>query len=346
VGRGVGGGVLGDPQMIKLITAGRVKTDPRDAVHLAKLLAAGLLPEVWVPPQPVRELRQLVAHREGLVTQRTRLRNRLQSVLMAHHIVPQAGELFSKESRRWWESLTLSGLEKLLVKQQLAQLETVDELIKEVERELIERSQLEPWANQITYLIQLPGIGVLSALVLLSAIGDITRFATPKQLVGYSGLGASIYSSGQTVRTGGITKQGRKELRRVMVEAAWVAVEHSAHWKAQFERLAAKKSKGKAIVAIARKLLVVVWHVLTHHQADTYAEEKKVALKFFKWSNQLKRAGRRGLSRGEFIRRELSRLELGRTVREVYQGQRRYLIPPPPGEDEGEGELEIQKAAS
>ena len=113
-----------------------------------------------------------------------------------------------------------------------------------------------------------------------------------------------------------------------MVEAAWVAVEHSQYWKSQFERLTARKSKGKAIVAIARKLLVVVWHVLSEKRADAKAEEPKVALKFFKWSNQLKKVGRAGLSRGEFIRRELDRLQLGQQVVEVYQGKRRYLIPP------------------
>jgi transposase len=74
----------------------------------------------------------------------------------------------------------------------------------------------------------------------LAAIGDITRFPSAKHLVGYAGLGASVHESGETHRGGHITKEGRSDLRGVMVEAAWVAVEHHAHWKAQFERLSAR----------------------------------------------------------------------------------------------------------
>ncbi len=85
---------------------------------------------------------------------------------------------------------------------------------------------LDPWVKQVPFLVQLPGLGVLSALRLLAAIGDITRFPSAKHLVGYAGLGASVHQSGETSRGGRITKEGRSDLRGVMVEAAWVAVEH------------------------------------------------------------------------------------------------------------------------
>src|SRR6516225_5945119 len=98
-------------------------------------------------------------------------------------------------------------------------------------------------------------------MTILAAIGEISRFPSPQKLVGYSGLGASVHASGQTHHTGPITKQGRRELRTVLVEAAWSAVEHHPFWKAEFARLVPALGKGKAIVAIARKLLVVVWHV-------------------------------------------------------------------------------------
>lgn len=103
---------------------------------------------------------------------------------------------------------------------------------------------------------------------------------------GYAGLGASVHQSGETDRGGRITKEGRSDLRGVMVEAAWVAVEHHPHWKSQFERLAARIGKQKAIVAIARKLLVVIWHVLSQQEADCHAQVEAVTRKLLHWISQ------------------------------------------------------------
>src|SRR5262249_14288543 len=94
---------IAHPLLIKLISAARVTTDTRDTLHLARLLAAGLIPEVWVPPPPVRELRGLVAHRQRLVRQRTQAANRLHSVLHAHQILPPAGRLGNSGQQTWWE---------------------------------------------------------------------------------------------------------------------------------------------------------------------------------------------------------------------------------------------------
>ena len=104
-----------------------------------------------------------------------------------------------------------------------------------MQEELTRLSGTEPWLSQVVFLLQVPGIGVINALVRLSAIGDITRFPTAKQLVGYAGLGASVHASGQTYQTGHITRQGRKEMRAALVESAWMAVEHHPYWKVQFE---------------------------------------------------------------------------------------------------------------
>src|SRR5260221_10830741 len=102
------------PYLVKLVVATRVKTDARDTVNLARLLAAGLIPAVWVPPQEVRELRMLVAHRRRLIQQRTRARNRLRSVLHQHNLVPPSGGgLFAAEQRAWWSALNVSVTEHL-----------------------------------------------------------------------------------------------------------------------------------------------------------------------------------------------------------------------------------------
>ncbi len=318
------------PLLVKLITAARVKTDAQDTIRLARLLAGGLILAVWVPPAEVRELRGLVAHRRRLINLRTQARNRLHAVLHRHNVIAPGSGLFATEQRAWWGTLLLPNVEKLRVRQDLALLDHLEPQLAEVEAELFRLSTTEPWVGQVPFLVQLPGIGVVTAMILLAAIGEIQRFPYAKQLVGYSGLGASVHASGQTHRTGGITKQGRRELRAAMVEAAWAAVEHSTYWRPVFERLANRIGRQKAIVAIARKLLVVVWHVLTEHQIDRHGEIEQVARKFMNWGTQQRTATHQGLSRAAFVRQQLDGLGLGTRLEAfAYNGQR-YVLPPSP----------------
>lgn len=319
--------VVANPYLVKLIAASFVKTDKRDTLALARLLAANIIPEVWVPPHHVRELRALISHRRRLVSQRTAAKNRLQSVLMRHNIVPPAGQIFSTTHRDWWDRLSLSDSEKLRARHDLAVIDHISPLIEEVDEELARLSVGEPWADRVAFLVQLPGIGLLTAMTLLGAIGEITRFASAKKLVGYSGLGSRVYDSGQTHRTGRITKQGRRELRSVMIEAAWVAVRFHPFWQAKFERLADRIGKQKAIVAIARKLLVVVWHVLTAQAADRQADPQAVARSLMTWATRYGLATSLGMSRTLFVRRELDRLGIGQTMQRFKYNGHYYHFP-------------------
>lgn len=319
---------IAHPLFVKLISSARVKTDTRDTLHLARLLAAGLIPEVWVPPAPVRDLRVLVAHRQRLVRGRTQAANRLHSVLHAHQIAPPPGRLGQAGQAVWWDQLALSSIERLRVQQDLTLLQTAEHLILEVDAELARLSTQDPWKELTPFLMHLPGFAVVTSMTVLAAIGDITRFPSAKKLVGYSGLGASVHASGQTYHTGSITKQGRRELRTVLVEAAWSAVDHHPYWHAQFERLVPSLGKGKAIVAIARKLLVVVWHVLTHQVADWQADRPLVTRKLQRWGAFHGLAKQQGLSTGAFARQLLDRLGLGTSatavpVREAEGGEPR-----------------------
>lgn len=171
---------------------------------------------------------------------------------------PLPGSCFAPSHRGWWAALALSPSETLRVQQDLALLDYVEHLVNEVEAELARLSATEPWVTQMPFVVQLPGFGGLTAITVLAAIGDITRFPSAKKFGGYSGLGAWIADSGDTHRSDKITKEGRRELRAVVIEAAWVAVEHHPHWQAQCARLAQRMGKPKAIVAIARRLLVAV----------------------------------------------------------------------------------------
>lgn len=307
---------------VKLLGAGGVKTDSRDALHLARLSAANLLPEVWVPPVEIRELRQLVAHRSRLIKQHSMFKNRLSAVLQRHAIVPPEGALFQAERSAWWHALKLGAMEMLRIRQDWQQLQALTPLIQAVNEQIVANSQEARYVDAARLLIQLPEINALSAMTLIAAIGDITRFASASQLVGYSGLGARVHESGEVKRNGAMSKAGRSDIRTVMIEAAWTAV-NSKHpfWAEEYKRLSHTKLPSKAIGAIARRLLVAVWHVWSKAEADRHAVDQKVATSFLIWGQKLKKAGRKRLTTADFIRKQLDALGLGKDLNEIPVGQ-------------------------
>jgi transposase len=318
--------VVAHPAKVKLIAEARVKTDKVDVLTLAKLLRADMLPEVWVPPMHVRDLRALLSHRRRLVALQTTAKNRLHSVLHRLNLEAPKGDLFAHKQREWWKLLDLSATERLRVNQDLATLEHIAPQIEEVAAELRRLSTSEEWAEQVPYLVQLPGMGLLTAMTILGAIGDVTRFGSAKQLVGYAGLGAGVHASGKTHRDKGITKQGRRDLRFVLVEAARVAVQTHPYWKREFACLAKRIGEHKAVVAIARKLLIVVWHVLMAKSADRRADAEQVAFKLMVWAWKLSDEQRGGLSSRQFIRAQLIRLGLGDELTHITRGGTRRPV--------------------
>jgi transposase len=319
---------VADAHKLSLISRSPHKTDQHDALVLAKLLAAKLIPTVWVPPDAVRELRNLIAHRRQLVRDRTAAKNRLHSILHRHNLHLPTGEPFSQANQAWWQALTVSSTDRLRVRHDLLHIEHLSTLIDEVEAEIAQLSVQDPWYDQLAFVIQISGLGLLSGMTVLSAIGDITRFPSPRQLVGYSGLGSRVHASGNTYRTGRITKQGRRELRTVLVEAAWSAVRYSPYWKLRFERLKAQIGKQKAIVAIARKLLVVIWHVLTKREADRYADPQAVARALMKWASRQRTATALGMSRADFVWQQLDRLGLEQQLDRFHYSGKLYVRQP------------------
>jgi transposase len=318
--------VVAHPGLVKLIASARVKTDDRDVLHLARLLAANRIPEVWVPPQPVRELRALLAHRRRLIKMRTMTRNRLNSVIHRYNLTPPRGELFLPKQRAWWLALKVSLTEQLRIRRDLAILDHLEPAIAEVDTELYRLSTVSPWAEQMPYLMQLPGFAIVVAMTVLAAIGDNTHFPRAKKLVGHSGLGASVHDSGEMHRGGGITKQGRKDLRWIMVESARMAVMHDPTWKARYAVLEKRLGSNKASVVVARKLLVVVWHVLHDREADRQANVARVAAKLMVWSHDLTPEQRDGMPTREFVRYHLLRLKLGDDLTAIpYGGRARPL---------------------
>jgi hypothetical protein len=228
--------------------------------------------------------------------------------------------MFAQKHREWWQALDLSPSERLRVRQDLDTLTHLEGQLQAADDELERLSTSEPWAKFVPYLLQLPGFGLIVAMTILAAIGDISRFPHHKKLVGYSGLGASVHISGKTHRTGRITKEGRKELRWALVQAAWVAVRCHPYWKDQFQRLNRRMHSNKAIVAIARKLLVVIWHVLTEREADRRADEEMVAFKLMVQSWKLGKEQRDGLTTPQFVRAGLIQLGIGEDLTHIIRG--------------------------
>jgi len=315
----VGRAVVAHPGLVKVIASARVKTDNRDVLHLAQLLAANLIPEVWVPPPEVRELRALLAHRRRLIKMRTMCRNRLNSVIHRYNLTPPRGELFLLKHRAWWQELKLSPTEKLRIRHDLATLDHLEPEVTEVDVELHRLSTVAPWNQYVPFLMQMPGFGIIVVMTVLAAIGDVTRFPSAKKLVGYAGLGASVHASGETYRTGRITKTGRKDLRWIMVEAARIAVIYHDHWKHEYAALEKRLGSNKAVVVIARKLLVVVWHVLTDRVADQNVDAERIAYKLMAWSWKLDDAQRGGLTTPQIVRYQWMQVKIGT---ELTQGQR------------------------
>jgi transposase len=234
---------------VALIVRAQVKTDKKAALTLAQLHAAGLLPGVWIPPVEVRELRALVAHRRKLVRLASIAKCRLHALVHRHDLeLPPGFEPFSEEMQEWWKALKLHPFERQCMLSDLATLEFARTQTKEIEAALYEQIAKDP---RVPLLVQVTGIGLLTAITILSAIGDIARFPTAKQLVGYAGLGARVHASGMTFATGRITKSGRKDLRWAMVQVA----RHAVLDQPEYERLAKRIGERKAIVAVARKLL-------------------------------------------------------------------------------------------
>lgn len=315
------------PPHVALITQAQVMNDKKASLILAKLHAAGLLPSVWVPPKAVRDARAIVAQRRKMSKLSAIAKCRLQNVLHREQIVPPADlDLYSTVAREWWGALPLSTLERFRIGSDLDTLDFADKQIKCLSDCLGAMAAEEP---RSPLLAQLPGFGVVVTMTVLSAIGDIRRFPSAEQLVGYAGLGAKVHNSGQMQWSGRITKAGRIDLRWVMVQAAHNASKTHPFWKAEYARLEARISRQKAIVAIARKLLVAVWHVLTKECADRHAESVNVARSLFRFAY---RAGVRNLPKGtkalDFTRQQLDRLQLGQELTELPWGSRTFKLPP------------------
>jgi transposase len=309
--------LVANPMKVKQIAFARVKTDNKDTLILARLLAANLVPSVWVPPKHVRELRQFISQRRKLANMHTQVVNRMHSVAHRHHLNHPKGKDFQPKNTLWQQDGSLSRLEKMQLALDMATREHLEKQGEQMTRELARMSHEEPWASDMLYLMQVPGCGIVIGMTILAAIGDIHRFDTPKALASYSGLTPGLEQSGVKLRGKGITKEGRRDLRWAMVEMAWRAVRSDPHWKKYFDGLKKRMHTNQAIVAIARHLLTVVWSVLTHRTPYRHYSPERIAYKYLTWAWALHADERNGMTRPQFARYYLMRLSIGNELKRV-----------------------------
>ena len=261
----VGRVAIANTRRLRAIAEAKVKTDRLDARTLCELLAAGFLPEVWGPGEGTRALRRRVARRAALVRQRTRAKNELHAVLARNlKQKPPISDVFGVRGRAWLEALSLPADERETVAGCLRQVDFLDREVAEAERALA-RSALE--SAEIRRLMSVPGVNLVSAATFWATVGDVRRFETPRKLVSYVGLDPRVRQSGEApARHGHISKQGSPQARHVLCEAAWIVVRTPGPLRAFYERLRARRGAQIALVATARKLCVLFWHLLTREE--------------------------------------------------------------------------------
>jgi transposase len=255
------------PLRCKAIASARLKNDKVDAATLAQLLRADLLPEAWIAPPEVRQLRALLRHRTGLVRLGTWQRNRIHAVV-ADFGFDRSGSYLSGPGRGWLAGLDLPPVSREVVADCLAVIDGLAPVIDRIDGELRQHAKADPRVKTLTTL---PGVGQFTALVMLAEIGDISRFPSARKLASWAGLTPTVRGSDRTVRHGHISKQGSAWLRWVMNQAAQTA-KRSPEFAATYAAIAKRRGKKIATIAISRKLLTRAWHLLADMQATSTNE--------------------------------------------------------------------------
>src|SRR3954452_3114305 len=285
--------VVGNPQKTRAIAEAKVKTDKVDAEILAQLLAADYLPAVWVADEDTQARRRQVARRAHVVRQRTRLKNQVQAILH-RNLIPRcpAADLFGIKGRRWLAEQELPADERQAVLALLRQLDFHGHELRLIDAEL---ARIALGCQDTKRLMTIPGVDVTVAMSITAAVGTFSRFDAPNKLVRYLGLNPRVKQSGeQPAAHGRIAKQGRAHARGMLVEAAWVAVKTPGPLRAFFERVRARRGMQIAVVATARKLAVLCWHMITRGQDYAFARPSLTAKKLRALELKAGKPSRRG----------------------------------------------------
>ncbi len=256
--------VLAHPLKTRAIAEARIKTDTIDATTLAELLRLEGIAKAYIPPREVRDSRELLRYRASLVSVRVGLKNKIHAVLTKNGIECTFSDVLGKASQQWLRTLTL----RPCYRQELDGYLRLGEILAVLIGEITANIKAVVAENaQAQLLMSIPGISYYSALLILSEIGEHNRFPDAKRLCSYAGLVPSIYSSGSKSYHGRITKQGSRWLRWILVEASTHAANGDAQLQNLYRRVSRRRGRSTARVAVARKILTVIYAMLKNHQA-------------------------------------------------------------------------------
>jgi transposase len=269
---------LAHPLRTRAIAAARVKTDAVDARTLAHLLRTGLLPEAYIAPPELRDLRDVLRHRATLVHLRTSLKNRVHALLARQGILPEHSDLFGTAGREYLADLQLPDGPRRRLDSLLALIGDFDREITNTTDEIEQRARAD---ERVKLLCQIRGIGRYTAMLIIAEVGEVTRFPTAKHLCQWAGLTPTVRSSDGKARLGHISRQGSTILRWALTEAAQHTPTGGGPLRTKYERIAKRRGSKIAKVAIAREILTLCYYglrdgeirCLTHQPAaDDLAE--------------------------------------------------------------------------
>jgi transposase len=249
---------IGDSAKIRASEVRKQKTDERDARLILDLLLTKRFPKIWVPTPAERDLRQLLWHRHKLVCLRTILGNQLHALALSEGLCRKK-KLFTKKGRGELAGLALGPWASRRRAELLQLLEQLAAPLAELDRAVLEEAQRR---EDAVLLMTHPGIGPVTSLAFVLAIGPITRFPRSKKVASYLGLNPSEESSGGRRRLGAISKQGNTMVRWLLIEAVHPAVRKDPELRQDYQRLKFRRGHAVAKVAIARKLAVRMYWML------------------------------------------------------------------------------------
>jgi len=258
---------LAHPLKTRAIAEAKVKTDKVDSTILAHLLRTDLLPTSYIPPKEVRDTRELLRYRASLVRLRTQIKNKIHAILLKNGISHPFSDLFGKGGLKFLKELPLREAYKVPLEGYIQALENLSFLIKEISKHI---DTLANKDDNVKLLMTIPGIGAYSAMLIMSEIGDIARFHSKKHLSSYAGLVPSTRSSANKIRHGHITTGGSKWLRWILIEAAQKAYLYKGPLYSFYQRIRYKKGYQKAVVALARKISIIIYYILKNKVTFQY----------------------------------------------------------------------------
>jgi transposase len=252
---------MAHPAEVRRMMGTKKKTDRADSAFLAELLRMGRLPKSYVPDPEANEERQLLRYRMDLGKKVIVVKNQIHALLSSAGVpTSEFTDIFGNRGLEMLHGIKLKGHQKYILGCHLKQFELLTDQIDEVMGALAKLAQKNPTART---LMQMKGIDFYSALVILNEVGDVARFPTAKHLTSYAGLVPRIYQSGDVTRIGHIHKQGPRALRWAMVQCAKACVRGPGKFQTFYKRKKKQIGHGKAIVAVARRMLAVIFTLLT-----------------------------------------------------------------------------------